>query len=405
MEFVQLLIGRTVFDSLWAIIIMSPISLPIILAVVAFNVFRHYTLVGRIYKEGNVLLEIKLPREQLKSPRAMEIALSGFYVTSSGNWWTKFFKGRHRRWYSLELISIEGSIHFLIRTNVLYQNLIEGHLYSQYPDIEIREVDDYTLDIDFLEHNEKWKGFGIELAPSKPSCFPFKTYVDFELDRDPKEELKNDPLLGIIEAMGSMGPGEHMWSQLLIMPTLHDELKTIAVEEVKKIVKKTKNVSAPGFDFIKAITETPTPGERIIAEQIEKKMMKPMFDVGIRHMYIAKRESYRSSMQYSVLNPYRVFNNPQGNTFAVGVETDYDAPVSFHGGIYPKIYRIDKMTRQMFDAYRKRSYFFPPYTRTVFQLNVEELATMYHFPGRVSETPTLARIESKRGEAPVNLPV
>ena len=63
------------------------------------------------------------------------------------------------------------------------------------------------------------------------------------------------------------------------------------------------------------------------------------------------------------------------------------------------------MTRQMFDAYRKRSYFFPPYTRTVFQLNIEEIATMFHFPGRVSETPNLARIESKRGEAPVNLPV
>ncbi len=404
MNFVQLLIGRTVFDSMWAIIIMSPISLPIILSVVAFHVFRHRTLVARIYKEGNVLLEIKLPREQLKSPRAMEIALSGFWVSSQGNWYSKFFKGRHRRWFSLELVSLEGSIHFVIRTNVLYQNLIEGHLYSQYPDIEIREVDDYTLDIDFLEHHEKWKGFGIELKPDKASCYPFKTYVDFELDRDPKEELKNDPLLGIIEAMGSMGPGEYMLSQLLILPTLHEgELKKIASDEVKKIVKKTKKVE--GLDFVKSIIDTPTPGERIIAESIEKKLMKPLFDVGLRHMYIAKRESYRSSMQYSILNPYRVFNNPQGNAFTVGVETDYDAPISFHGGIYPKIYRIDKMTRQMFDAYRKRSYFFPPYTRTVFQLNVEELATMYHFPGRVSETPTLARIESKRGEAPVNLPV
>ena len=42
--------------------------------------------------------------------------------------------------------------------------------------------------------------------------------------------------------------------------------------------------------------------------------------------------------------------------------------------------------------------------RTPLVLNSEELATIYHFPGQVAETPTFKRIESKRAEPPQNLP-
>jgi hypothetical protein len=67
--------------------------------------------------------------------------------------------------------------------------------------------------------------------------------------------------------------------------------------------------------------------------------------------------------------------------------------------------RVADMKSAMFDAYRRRMYFYPPYARTPFVLNTEELATVYHFPGRVAQTPTLGKIESKRAEAPVNLPI
>jgi hypothetical protein len=74
---------------------------------------------------------------------------------------------------------------------------------------------------------------------------------------------------------------------------------------------------------------------------------------------------------------------------------------------YPpfKKYRMAKMRAVMIDAYRKRSYFYMPYEGSPFVLNTEELATIFHFPGRVAETPTFSRIEAKKGEPPSGLPV
>jgi hypothetical protein len=37
-------------------------------------------------------------------------------------------------------------------------------------------------------------------------------------------------------------------------------------------------------------------------------------------------------------------------------------------------------------------------------MNLEELATLYHFPGRTAATPTLPRIDSTKAVPPVNLP-
>ena len=66
----------------------------------------------------------------------------------------------------------------------------------------------------------------------------------------------------------------------------------------------------------------------------------------------------------------------------------------------------DEERQEMLDAYKRRAYFYRPYKRKVVMvLNTEELATMYHLPGGVAATPTFTRIESKKAQAPTNLPV
>ena len=52
---------------------------------------------------------------------------------------------------------------------------------------------------------------------------------------------------------------------------------------------------------------------------------------------------------------------------------------------------------------------FYPFKPTIgldgFILNIEELATLYHFPGEVAATPSLPRIDSVKGSSPSNLPI
>jgi len=71
---------------------------------------------------------------------------------------------------------------------------------------------------------------------------------------------------------------------------------------------------------------------------------------------------------------------------------------------------LKKKKEKMMFLYRNRSFFYPEfypggYEYTPFVMTTEELATIYHFPGDVSRTPTLSRITAKRAEPPANLPI
>jgi hypothetical protein len=55
--------------------------------------------------------------------------------------------------------------------------------------------------------------------------------------------------------------------------------------------------------------------------------------------------------------------------------------------------------------YFVKLFFLPYFHHFTYVLNVEELATIWHFPGQILKVPTLERIESKEASPPTNLPV
>ena len=68
--------------------------------------------------------------------------------------------------------------------------------------------------------------------------------------------------------------------------------------------------------------------------------------------------------------------------------------------------RIYLRKRRLFKRYVKRVAPFWPRAGGTFVLNTEELATIFHFPGRiVVPAPAISRVEAKKGEAPPGLPV
>ena len=83
---------------------------------------------------------------------------------------------------------------------------------------------------------------------------------------------------------------------------------------------------------------------------------------------------------------------------------------------------MNKFKRRLLDSYRLRMFFHPPmildlefpkwlkiFAPTgkpkVFVLSSEELASIFHFPGMVSETPSFKRVETKIAKPPSNLPI
>jgi len=174
---------------------------PVVFGFIFINLWMRYVRTKWIAGMKWVLLEIKLPKEIFKSPLAMEVFINSLYQAQSGQWVDAYFKGKVKNWFSLELVSIEGDVHFFIRTNVIFKDLIEAQIYGQYPAAEVYEVSDYTKYVNYKGKEGDWNLWGLEYRLTKDDAYPIKTYVDYGLDKEGvKEEYKTDPITSTLDS-------------------------------------------------------------------------------------------------------------------------------------------------------------------------------------------------------------
>lgn len=401
-----------VFSLLSKVIIYT---LPIILIFLGWHLWVRHRNAEWISGIKWKLIEIRVPKDIFKSPRAMEVALGNALSQTGGisTRYKKYWQGRVLFWFSLEIISIEGDIRFLIRTPENFLNIIKSQIYAQYPQAEIVEVSDYTLDVLNSMYSEEWGMWGCEQHLKKSDAYPIKTYNDFGLDKATtkieEEAGLIDPITSQLEWMGSMGRGEHFWYQIIVRATKDsyynpyslipkkEDWKDKAKREMEKV--KSKYDGTDAIDKLgKALKMTKAEQESINA--IERSLDKPAFDVGIRTIYLAKKDYFRPEHIAGLVGFMRPYGSNHLNSFKIANETDFDNPWEDISGDKKIGKKLD-----MLRAYVDRGYFYPPYYGKYYVLTAEELATIYHFPGRVSTTPTFKRIESKKSEPPVNLPL
>ncbi len=406
MQFVVEFVNSTLNYLLFTIGSTAFVWLPFALFLTAWNLWRYYTRVLNINSIKWVLLEVKLPRELLKSPQAMEVIAPIFSQNYEGNLWDQYWKGVVRAWFSLEIVSLGGEIHFYVRTQKFFKNLIEAQFYSQYPDIEMREVEDYVNQIPpYGTPGSDWGMWGAEWKLAKEDAYPIKTYVDYGLHDNPKEEHKIDPMTPMLEYLSSISVGEQIWIQILVMMSrdrFHkpgtwfkkQDWRKNSADLVKKLMKRDEPREVGKFP------ERLSPGEEETVEAVERSLSKLGLDTGIRTIYLAKKDRYNALNQVGIMNSFKQYSSLNLNGFKTALRTGFEYKWQDPWGK-----RVEKMKRKVFDAYVRRSWFYPPHVRKPFVLNVEELATIYHFPGEVARTPTLERVESKRGEPPSNLPL
>ena len=396
-----------------------PVWLPALLLYLAWELWINYRRSQFFAKQTYILLEIKLPKEIFKSPQAAEFFISALFQTfGEKNWYEKYWKGMVRAWFSLEIVSIDGVVHFFVWTRSSYKNLIEANLYSQYPGIEIFEVPDYTLPAVYdREINSIWAS---EIELTKPDAFPIKTYIDYGMDKDPKEEYKIDPMTPLIEFLGSLPRGNQAWIQIIIRSHKDEERdpkekwrfwkkkdlrwKEGAQVEIDKILEKAKGEKGEDGKLIPGSTRRLTDVESDTVKALGRSVSKKGFDVGMRIIYIAPKDIFNISNVGGIVGGITHFNSHL-NGFKPVRSSEERYKFFAIAWMKRRETKRDKERQNLLDAYKHRMYFYKPHRSPHFILNAEELATIYHFPGGVSGTPTFGRVESRKVEAPTNLPI
>ena len=462
------------------------------------------------------LLEIKLPREINKSPEATEIFLRAVYDGGGlGNWYKENWEGRLPTVSSLEIVSLEGVIHFFVRAESKFKPRIEAAIYSQYPNVEIVEwAEDYTKQFPkFTRQNKEGYGFGgsewilakkgeAEIGDDKENkvfkmeypgdMYPIKTYKDWGLDKDPKEINKHDPLTYVLEAMGSIGAGEYMGYQIVLRDAgkwndIYTVTKDGKEEKGKKLsdlvkfetekykrkwaFKKKGDKEEDEWGNLKGKTEKDKDGietfkvyeyahDMVISKPVDKddeskrnldliqrKMNKPQVITVFRTIYVAENTDNIGTRMPMLMGLTRPFNEDSGfNTFR---PNDKTIPDPFDYPWQDATKKVVPWRKEgMFGSYLGRGGLFsyspggmsestsknldiilfdkPNYIRKLWStfnnilfhpfkplknyskgnvLSLEELATLYHFPGEVAATPTIPRIDSVKSSSPADLPV
>ena len=377
------------------------------------------------------LLEIKISREIEKRPKTMEEFFSGIYSTNDviiDTLYDIYLDGALDIWFSFEIVSIEGDVHFYVRTPTRSRDIIEAQIYAQYPDAEIKEVEDYVTDMPDDIPSKDYEMWGTSMILGMEDAYPLRTYKEFE---DIASGEFVDPISNIVEGVSKLKKGEQIWMQILVRAT-NDEWKKEANDLVLDLIgrKKKKKASSNPFSLIideivdlvryiafgfftvvNPVAENEkekskeeesislmlhlSPGEKSIVTAIDESTKKPGFETDIRWMYIAERDIFDKPKGAGTVFSYFAQFGSQDLNYLI---PDKNTKTSAY--YFATEFRTAIRKRKLLRKYKRREF-----DRKGFVLNTEELATIFHFPTIEVKAPVAPRVEAKKGKPPSGLPL
>jgi hypothetical protein len=407
---------------------------PIMLGMAAYHEWAGYQRAKYLAGMKWVLLELVPPPDVQRSPRIAENIFAGLHASYGGgiNWKTAFFSGKVPDWFSLEIVSNGGDIHFYIRCTESQRNTVEAVIFAQYPDAEVRQqLEDYINLVPDKFDPTQFDVSGNDFVFSKESAYPIKTWPEFEEQGGKDENTRIDPLAPLFETMSSLRPGEHLWLQYVIRPTGGEWVK-----ENQKVVDKMKGkkeekpkpplewLFGPIDSFFNFLSgkepaepkkeeksefnlQQMTAAQRQVLELVEFKLAKLAFKSTIRVLYVARKEAFNGSRTAGITAMFKQLFYNNMNSFRPGIGTR-------DKGVLPWLFINDKgffadertlkKKHAMYGMYRARAFapFIPGGFMTI--LSTEELATLWHLPGLNVRAPLLPRVQAKKGQPPAILP-
>ncbi len=382
-----------------------------------------------------VLLELKMPREVVRPYKAMEQVFSGWWmIYDPPDWWERWIDGKFQVSMAIEIVSEGGNIHFYLRIPEATRNFVESSIFAQYPDIEISVAEDYTKHVPQDIPNGEWDLWGCDYELQKKDIYPIKTYSQFfEQSESLLEEKRIDPLASLLEGMSKLKPGEYLWLQMKIKPVTNGDnnYRDRAKEETavllkrkpakplqrRPIIQDALNTIVIGYQEPEKLEKKDevipsemrlSPGERDVVAAIENKVSKIMYECYIRFIFLGKKGAFYKPNLKNTMAFFANFNTENFNSMKPFGRSI--TKVRKHERWFTNIFFYDSLLylvkRKIWRQYLSRSYYYYPVSEKKFVLNIEELATIFHFVGRTNvPAPMIQRIESKKSEPPSNLPV
>lgn len=325
------------------------------------------------------ILQILVPRENDKTPLAAEqmfASLHGILRDAK----------KSLDLVSFEIVSgAEGGIRFYTVVPGHLAEFVEGQIYAQYPNAEIRYVQDYTQ---IPRDTQTFVSTGV-IELDKSYIFPIKTFRNFDVD----------PLAAITSAISDLKLGEEAWIQFNLRPVANywqeESKKYITdVKEGKSSAGSIGEVLVNIFKGISKAMQTSTdgksggkevvklaPGQQEELNQVELKMLKLGFEVGIRIISKSPDQTRSEQILRDLVASFKQFTTAHLNSF---VHSSPTVPA-----------------QQIYNDYLKRKLESEPEDI----LNIEELASVYHLPNVTVETPNIMWSRARKAEPPMDLPL
>lgn len=354
-------------------------------------------------QQKHTVFSIRVSKENEKGPIFAEQLYANLHGIARKISWLDKLKGVSQEGFSLEIANCNGRVSFYIWCPEPLKNFFMDQIYAQYPEIDIVEVTDYTQKI------QTKYACSVELGLINHDIFPIKRYPQFE-NMATGEML--DPLSGITASLSKLNSKEDaIWLQIVLSP-LGESWRHIGGKCASIIHKGKLNLFGKVQLYLLA---TPHKWMRLILfpfsvlnfftsaltpETIEKgpdftertsrlhdkedplsasldKIIKLSYKASLRITYLSNNKTGLKNKVRELAASFKQFSLPHLNSF-----TNRKVTLSLEAK----------------NNYLKRS------LKKPFVLNIEEIATLYHFPNVLVETPNLDWVQSRKLEPPSNIP-
>src|SRR3989344_3519412 len=372
------------------------IILPIVLALVLwlllfFSYQKNKKLRGVSSGLGLALYLISAP-ENIKAQEGDEIQALKNFITQM----EQFLSGlatfqrkglAEKLWgnpsFALEIASHNrgSEIFFYIAFPRIYETLLANQLHGAFPDAKMEKVPDYNI------FNVEGATAGALVLSAESQILPIKTYA----------KLGVDPLGAITAAFSKIkeyGEGAALQITLRAGGESIKKRAHMAAQKIKEGISRKDVLGGKGLwgAFIDILSGKMEKGKESaggrtsaydeeLAKLFEEKAGKIIFECNIRILASAAQSREADGLLKNIGASFLQFNNPEGSGFKIK---------ELSGKALRKL--VENFSFRLFDE------------KNIVNLNVEEIASIYHLPFSTKSAPMVRTLKAREAAPPVNLP-